>query len=29
VREQAELGKLSKSTASRMCEELKERFERF
>ena len=27
--EQAGLGKLSKSTASRMCEELKERFERF
>ena len=26
--EQAGLGKLSKSTASRMCEELKERFER-
>ena len=27
--EQAGLGKLSKSTASRMCEELEERFERF
>jgi len=27
--EQAGLGKLSKTTASRMCEELKERFERF
>jgi putative transposase len=27
--EQAGLGKLSKSTASRICEELKERFERF
>src|SRR6478609_6674745 len=27
--EQAGLGKLSKATASRMCEELKERFERF
>src|ERR1700760_1190629 len=27
--EQAGLGKLSKSTASRMCEELKDRFERF
>src|SRR5438477_2070683 len=27
--EQAGLGKLSKSTASRMCEELKERFEAF
>ena len=27
--EEAGLGKLSKSTASRMCEELKERFERF
>src|SRR5438067_5663768 len=27
--EQAGLGKLSRSTASRMCEELKERFERF
>lgn len=27
--EQARLGKLSRSTASRMCEELKERFERF
>ena len=27
--EQAGLGKLSKSTASRMCEELKERFEQF
>jgi putative transposase len=27
--EQAGLGKLSKSTASRMCEELKERFDRF
>jgi hypothetical protein len=27
--DQAGLGKLSKSTASRMCEELKERFERF
>ena len=27
--EQAGLGKLSKSTASRICEELKQRFERF
>ena len=27
--EEAGLGKLSKATASRMCEELKERFERF
>jgi transposase-like protein len=27
--EKARPGKLSKSTASRMCEELKERFERF
>ena len=27
--EQAGLGKLSKSTASRICEELKERFDRF
>jgi putative transposase len=29
VCEKARLGKLSKSTASRMCEELKERFEAF
>jgi putative transposase len=29
LRKQAGLGKLSKSTASRMCEELKERFEAF
>ena len=27
--EEARLGKLSKATASRMCEDLKERFERF